>query len=132
MTLSSTPKTDKQHLDHIRGVFDQLQTANIKLKLTKCDFFKSQIHYLGQLLSQDSVSTLPENLDAINIMPQPQNIKKLRQFLSLTGYKRNHISHHVDTTNILTKLLKKNKPYLWMKIHQKAFFLNSKNVNKHP
>ena len=55
-------ETGEQHHDCIRHVFDQLQTANIKLKLTKCDFFKSKIHY-------------PEKHDTIKTMPQ--NLKKL-------------------------------------------------------
>ena len=51
-------KTEQQHLDHIRQVFNQTCTVNIKLKRTRYDFFKSQIHYLRQLLSKDSVSPL--------------------------------------------------------------------------
>ena len=45
-------ETEKEHLDHIRQVFNSLHNANTKLKLTKCDFLKSQKDYLGHLLSQ--------------------------------------------------------------------------------
>ena len=53
-------------------------------------------------------------------MPPPQNIKELRQFPSLTGYYRNHINHNVDITNSLTKLLKKDQPYIWTEIYKKS------------
>ena len=103
-------KTDWDYLDHIKQVIDQLRTANIKLKLSKYDFFKSQITYLGHLLSQAGILPLQEKLDAIRTIPPPQNIKELRQFPGLTGYYRNHINHYVNMTNSPTKLLKKDEP----------------------
>ena len=39
-------KTKIEHLNHFQQVFDYLCKTNIKLKLTKCDFFKAQLHYL--------------------------------------------------------------------------------------
>ena len=103
-------KTEWHHLDHIKQVLDWLRRANIKLKMTKCAFFKSHIHYLGHLLSQDGISCLPEKLDAIKTMPPPQNTKEMRQFLGLTGYYRNHIKHYADITNSITNLLKQMSP----------------------
>ena len=36
-----------QHLEHLETVFSQLREARLKMKCSKCDFFKSKIHYLG-------------------------------------------------------------------------------------
>ena len=55
-----------------------------------------------------------------NHTPTPK-YKKIRQFLVLTGYYRNHINHYVDIINTLIKLLKKNKSYLWTELHKRAF-----------
>ena len=119
-------KTEWDHLNHIKLVFDQLGTANIELKMSKCDFFKSKIHYLGHLISQNGISPLPEKLDEIRTMSPPQNIKELRQFLGLSGYYRDYINHCTDIINSLTKLLKKDMPYIWTEIHKNPFqILNS-------
>ena len=40
-----------QHLEHLEIVFSHLQEAGLKMKRSKCDFFKSEIHYLGHLIS---------------------------------------------------------------------------------
>ena len=72
-------KIAKEHLDHMRQIFDSINEANIKLKLTKYDFFKSQ-HFLGHLLSEEGISPLSEKLGAIKPMPPHRNIKELRQF----------------------------------------------------
>ena len=72
----------------------------MKVKLTKCDFFKSEIHYLGHLLSQEGIS--PEMyVYAIKFMPPPQHIKELRQFLGLTGYYTYHTNHFANITHTL-------------------------------
>ena len=42
---------ESQHLEHLEIVFSHLQEAGLKMKHSKCDFFKSEIHYLGQLIS---------------------------------------------------------------------------------
>ena len=50
------------------------------------DFFKSEIHYLGHLISPEGISPLPNKLDSIKHMPAPNSTKEIKQFLGLTGY----------------------------------------------
>ena len=42
-------ETEEQHLAHIEEIFKQLEAADLKMKRSKCDFFKKHIHYLGHL-----------------------------------------------------------------------------------
>ena len=44
-------QNEVQHLEHLEIVFSHLQEAGLKMKCSKCDFFKSEIHYLGHLIS---------------------------------------------------------------------------------
>ena len=37
-------KTPEEHLKRLWGVFEKLATAGLKLKPSKCDFFKSKLH----------------------------------------------------------------------------------------
>ena len=39
-------KTPKEHLKCLRGVFEKLAQAGLKLKLKKCKFFKTKLAYL--------------------------------------------------------------------------------------
>ena len=54
-----------QHLEHLEIVFSRLREAGLKMKRSKCDFFKSEIHYLGHLISPEGISPLPNKLDSI-------------------------------------------------------------------
>ena len=65
-----------EHLQHLETVFKRLQDAGLKLKESKCDFFRSQIHYLGHMLSAEGIQPPPEKLDSITNMPAPENQMK--------------------------------------------------------
>ena len=79
-------QTPEEHLKHIEIIFQKLKIAGLKPKGSKCDFFKSEIHYLGHLISDKGIQPLPEKLDTIGNMPHPQTPKEIKQFLGLTGY----------------------------------------------
>ena len=57
-------QNELQHLEHLEIVFSHLQEAGLKMKCSKCDFFKSEIHYLGHLISPEGISPLPNKLEA--------------------------------------------------------------------
>ena len=77
------------------------------MKRSKCDFFKSQIHYLGHLISEDGISPLLDKLDSIKNMLLPKNVKEIRQFLGLTGYYRKFVPRFADISRPLTRLTRK-------------------------
>ena len=78
-------QTPEEHLKHIEIIFQKLKIAGLKLKESKCDFFKSEIHYLGHLISDKGIQPLPEKLDTIRNMCHPRTPKEIKQFLGLTG-----------------------------------------------
>ena len=78
----------QENLKHIEIIFKKLKKAGPKLKESKCDFFKKEIHYLGHLISVNRIQPLPEKLDSILNMPKPRSPKEIKQFHGLTGYYR--------------------------------------------
>ena len=112
-----------QHLEHLEIVFSCLQEAGLKMKRSKCDFFKSEIHYLGHLISPEGISPLPNKLDSIRHMPVPNSVKEIKQFLGLTGYYRKFVPRFADISRPLTTLTKKDAKFEWTSACQKSFEL---------
>ena len=74
-------ENESQHLEHLETVFSCLREARLKMKWSKCDFFKSEIHYLGHLISPEGISPLPNKLDCIKHMPVPKQCKRNQAIL---------------------------------------------------
>ena len=102
-------KNELQHLEHLETVFSCLREAGLKMKRSKSDFFKKEIHYLGHLISTEGISPLPNKLDCIQHMPAPKNMKEIKQFLGLTGYYRKFVPRFADISRPLTTLTKKTR-----------------------
>ena len=83
-------KTPKEHLRRMHVVFDHLCEHGLKLKLSKCDVFKSEINYLAHHVSQKGV--LPsKNLESIAQCPPPDTYTKVKSFMGLVGHYRHFI-----------------------------------------
>ena len=39
-------KSCQEHLQHLNTIFQKFKEAGLKIKLSKCQFFKTQLHYL--------------------------------------------------------------------------------------
>ena len=101
----------KENLQHLEVVFKHLKKANLKIKLSKCQFVKRHLHYLGQLISEHGIQLILEEASAIKRLKEPSNIDELHDFLSLTGYYRKFIPLFTDITKLLNKFLKKDTKF---------------------
>ena len=72
------------HLKHLREVFLRLREAKLKLKASKCSFFKKHIQYLGHLVSGDGIEPLPEKLEAVENMPPPRTPKRSKTIFRIS------------------------------------------------
>ena len=114
-------ETEEEHLAHIKEIFRRLEAADLKMKRSKCDFFKKHIHYLGHLISADGIRPLKDKLDTIHDMPAPRNSKEVKQFLGLVGYYRKFVPCFAALSRPLTKLTCKDKVFEWTHECRKAF-----------
>ena len=58
-------KTPKEHLHHLRLVFKKISEAGLKLKPSKCKFFKTRLEYLGHIVSEQGIETNPKKVQVI-------------------------------------------------------------------
>ena len=123
---------NKTHLEHLEIVFQRLREADLKLKASKCNFFKKHIQYLGHLVSGEGIEPLPEKLEAVRKMPPPTTPKEVKQFLGLVGYYRKFVPKFADIARPLTNLTKLDIPYEWTNRCQEAFEFLKQMLLKEP
>lgn len=84
--LVHTPSV-QTHLIHWEYVLRKFQNANLKLKLSKCNFFQSSQYFLGHEVSAKGYCPQTEKIKAIQQYPVLQKVDAVRSFLGMV-YKR--------------------------------------------
>ena len=111
----------KSHLQHMKILSQGLREADLKLKNSNCNYFKTHVQYLGHLVSGKGIKPLPEKLESVKKMPAPTTPKEIKQFLGLVGYYRKFIPRFADIARPMTNLTKQDVSFEWTLQHQASF-----------
>ena len=76
-------ETYNDHLHQLNVVFEKFQKAGLKIKFSKCQFFKTHLHYLGHRISASRLEPLPEKLEAIRNLAPARNMGEACHILGL-------------------------------------------------
>ena len=113
--------TPKEHLQHIKTVFEKLRHAKLSMKLSKCHFFTKEIQYLGHILGMEGIKPVPAKTEAIKAMHPPVNPKQVHAFLGLVGYYRKFIKNFAKIVKPLIMLTRMDVKFEWKETHHCAF-----------
>ena len=109
------------HLTHLRGLFERLKQANIKVKTPKCKIACRELMFLGYKISDTGISIDDSRTQAIKTYPKPTKSKHVKQFLGLAGFYRHFIKNYADIVEPLNRLTRKNVKFIWDDECKKAF-----------
>lgn len=79
-------RTVKEHLIHLRQVFQCLEEHGLIINLGKCRFGCSTIDFLGHRITAHRISPLPDKVKAICQFQQPVSIKGLQEFVGMVNF----------------------------------------------
>ena len=122
----------KEHLEHIRILFQRLREADLKLSKRKCCFLKAHVQYMGHYISGSGLKPVPENLEDLERIPPPTDVTVVRKFLGFMGYYRKFIPWYSDIARILTNLTHKDKVFDWSGACKGAFKMLKEALLKGP
>lgn len=91
------------HLNNLASVFDRLAKHGLKLSADKCELFRTEVKYLGFLVSAEGLKPSPENLQAIIDFPKPLTIRKLKSFNGLVNFYKKFIPNSAEMMKPLYK-----------------------------
>lgn len=100
-----------KHVEHIKEVLQELQKANIRLKLKKCKFHIQETEFLGHWISTKGIHIDQNKVTTIREWPQPKTVKETQQFIGLVNYYQRFIEGYAKIMTPLFELLKKEKEF---------------------
>lgn len=114
-------RNHETHNKNLLDVFERLRKMNLKLNPHKCDFMKTQLLYLGHVVSASGVLPDPNKVAVLQNYPVPRNADEVRRFVAFCNYYRKFIPSFSEITLPLNKLCRKNQPFIWNSECQKSF-----------
>ena len=114
-------ETLEEHNERLKEIFQKLREHNMQLEPDKCEFLKTELQYLGHVVTAEGVAPDPKKVESIVRFPTPKTQKDVKSFLGLAGYYRRFISDFSKIAKPLNDLLKKNIEWSWTEKQENSF-----------
>ena len=76
-------QSEEEHEDHLRIVLQPLRDHQLYSKFSKCEFWLTEVKFLGHVVSVSSVLVDLEKVEAVMIWERPKSVFEIRSFLGL-------------------------------------------------
>jgi len=114
--------TKSEHYQRIKQACLRLHEAGFKIQLSKTDFFKKQLKFLGKMLDASGVQPLPRHIEAIQKYDKPVTKKALQRFLGLCAWVCIFLPHYSKKIAPMADLLcQQSTKLVWNNIATAAF-----------
>ena len=102
--------TFAEHKENLRTVLRRLKSKGVKLRVDKCEFVKTEVRYLGRLVSAEGYRADPEDTKALEkFRDPPKTVGDVRSLLGFLGYYRPYVRDFAKKLKPVYDLLKLNK-----------------------
>lgn len=81
----------EEHLYLVKRVLAMLELHGIKIKPAKCEWFSTEVEFLGHVVSRNGIKKTPQYVKKIDEFPRPTNVRQLREFLGLVNFQRKFV-----------------------------------------
>ena len=97
-----------EHQTIVKDVLKQLQDNDLYLRPEKCEFEKTEVEYLGLLISEGMVRMDPVKVTAVKDWATPKSVRDVRGFLGFANFYRRFIRNFARIARQLNDLTRKN------------------------
>jgi hypothetical protein len=111
----------EEHRDDLHQVMDRLAKANLVVNMKKCFFARSELKYLGHLVSAQGVRMDPDKIKAVQRVQTPKTAKQLQAFLGMVNYYRQFIRDLAKIAKPLYRLSSDKQPWHWTDLEETSF-----------
>jgi len=125
-------KTWEEHLKHVKQTLDVLKREKSYVKLSKCEFGKTSLNYLGYIVGGGELKIDLSKVVVIVNWPKPKSDVEVRSFLGAAQYWRKFISNFSLIVAPLHALIGLNKVFQWGGKQQKTFDTLKENISTMP
>jgi hypothetical protein len=120
-------RTREEHVQHVRQILSVLQREKLFVNLSKCEFGKTSLVYLGYIVVGGELKIDPSKVEVIVNFPKSTNVTEVRSFMGEAQYWRKFIAKFSLMSTPLHALTSVKRGFQWGGSQQKDF--NTLKVN---
>ena len=105
----------------MRIVLQLLRDHQLYAKFNKCEFWLTEVRFLGHVVSVSGVSVDLEKVAAVMSWERPKSVFEICSFLGLVGYYRRFIKDFSRLEAPMTRLTRKEVKFDWDGRCEEAF-----------
>ena len=113
--------SEKHMLANLKTIFEICRATNLKLHPQKCSFFNAEVTFLGHKCTDKGILPDDSKFEKILNYPKPTNADEVRRFVAFVNYYRRFIKNFSFYSMHLTRLTRKNTPFVWTEKCETAF-----------
>ncbi|XP_070800868.1 uncharacterized protein [Pituophis catenifer annectens] len=100
----------EEHVTLVRQVLERLLKARLYVKVSKCEFHRTELEYLGYRISKDGLEMDPKKVTTVLGWQAPGTRQQLQSFLGFANFYRQFIPTFAHIALPLTNLLRTKGP----------------------
>jgi hypothetical protein len=105
----------------LRKVLQRLRDFQLYAKLSKCEFWISEVLFLGHIINREGLVVDPKKVIAILDWKAPKDVRGIKSFIGMAGYYRRFIEGFSKIDRPMIALLEKKVEFKWTPACQKSF-----------
>ena len=110
-----------EHDRNVEALKQRCLTKRIRLNNEKAVLKKSEIEFLGHIITANGVKPDPKKVKAIVEMPPPHDIAGIRRFCGFVQYLSRYVPNLSDSAEPLRALTRKDALFKWTSVCQQAY-----------
>jgi hypothetical protein len=123
---------EQEHEEHLRQVLQRLRECQLYDKLSKCEFWISEVLFLGHIINRDGLVVDPKKVAAILYWKAPKDVRGIKSFIGMAGYYRRFIEGFSKIARPMTALLVKKVEFKWTPACQESFEMLKQKLTTAP
>lgn len=124
-------KNKKEHEEHLRIIFQRLAEHGIIINITKSEFFKTEIIFLGFLVNEHGIAPPKERVEDLVKYEKPVDARGMKRYLGMINFFRRFLPHAAEHQAALHEAiagLRGSQKVTWTPALEEAFTASKKNL----
>lgn len=121
-----------EHVEHLKQVVTRLREAGLTVKPGKVTLAKSEISFLGHIVSEKGVRIDQTRTSSIHKFPRPRSKKEIARFIGMCNFFRKYVQNFAGLAAPLNQLRKKGEKFEWGESQEAAFEALKRSISNAP